>query len=102
MEKILEKIQEEMRRQDKKWGEQNHPPIKWIAILVEEVGEASKESVDHHFEYQVKSLEEKELSLVAKNLQTQRLLNYRRELVQVAAVAIQMIRSLERNELKNT
>jgi hypothetical protein len=29
-------------RQDKKWGEQNHDDWKWLAILVEEVGEAAQ------------------------------------------------------------
>jgi NTP pyrophosphatase (non-canonical NTP hydrolase) len=46
---ILAEIREERRRQDAKWGEQNHSPIEWCAILTEEVGEVSKEALELHF-----------------------------------------------------
>ena len=46
---ILAEIREERRRQDVKWGEQNHSPIEWCAILTEEVGEVSKEALELHF-----------------------------------------------------
>lgn len=32
---------DERTKQDEKWGEQNHPPLYWNAILVEEIGELS-------------------------------------------------------------
>lgn len=32
-------IQTERDLQDQKWGQQNHHPLKWLAILGEEVGE---------------------------------------------------------------
>jgi len=32
----------ERRRQDEKWGEQNHDDLRWLAILTEEVGELAK------------------------------------------------------------
>ena len=35
-------VRDERIRQDKKWGEQNHRDSTWLAILVEEVGEAAK------------------------------------------------------------
>lgn len=35
-------IQAERKRQDEKWGEQNHNDEKWLAILVEEVGELAQ------------------------------------------------------------
>ncbi|MYF97761.1 hypothetical protein F4212_01295 [Candidatus Poribacteria bacterium] len=35
-------IQQEREYQDRKWGKQNHPDEKWLAIFVEEVGEMSK------------------------------------------------------------
>ncbi len=35
-------IQAERQRQDHKWGEQNHSDMKWLAILMEEVGELAK------------------------------------------------------------
>ncbi len=49
MENIINEIRAERRAQDRKWGQQDHTPIEWIAILTEEVGEASKEAVDFHF-----------------------------------------------------
>ena len=35
----LDLIDEERDHQDIKWGEQNHPPEKWVGILGEEFGE---------------------------------------------------------------
>ena len=37
--KALVLIHDERNRQDAKWGEQNHPPEKWVGILGEEFGE---------------------------------------------------------------
>jgi len=71
---VLEKIGDERRRQDEKWGEQNHHPLYWMAILQEEVGEAAK-------------------ALVEKKLD-----EYRTELIQCAAVAMAAIESLDRGE----
>lgn len=70
-----------------KWGVQNHSPIEWMSILVEEVGEASKEAHEYHF------------AGVHYELDSQRLHRLRAELVQVAAVAVAMIESLDRNKL---
>ncbi len=36
-------------RQDRKWGQQNHLSIEWMAILTEEVGELAQAIVDRHF-----------------------------------------------------
>lgn len=66
-EKIFEKIQQECIRQDMKWGDQSHDDGKWLQILIEELGEASKNSL--------------ELDPI----------NARRELVQCAAVLVQWI-----------
>lgn len=95
MKRILEEIKSERARQNEKWGEQNHKPIEWIAILSEEVGEASKESVDHHF----KNLDCYKRT-PSEAYQILRLKEYRKELIQTAAVAVQMVESLDRNELK--
>lgn len=35
-------IREERIRQDKKWGVQNHADLRWLPILMEEVGELAK------------------------------------------------------------
>lgn len=37
----VERVLAERERQDVLWGEQNHDPITWTAILTEEVGEAT-------------------------------------------------------------
>lgn len=40
---ILGEISAERSRQDRKWGPQHHSPEVWMAILMEEVGEAADE-----------------------------------------------------------
>ena len=58
---------DELNRQWDKFGEQNHSKEKWLAILMEEVGEAAKEALDGNDE------------------------DFAIEVVQVAAVAINML-----------
>ena len=96
MEKILNEIKAERKKQNEKWGEQNHKGIEWIAILSEEVGEASREILDHYFKNPVKNSEGEYVS-PANGDQALRLSRYREELIQVAAVAVQMIECLDRN-----
>jgi hypothetical protein len=79
-------VTDERGRQLQKWGVQDHSPIEWLAILGEEVGEASKEVLEHHFTGHYAP-------------DPERLNRLRAELVQVAAVAVAMIESLDRNEL---
>lgn len=94
MENILNEIKAERERQNVKWGEQNHSPIEWIGILTEEVGEASKEAVDYHFaKVNHKGSDEKLIELE----EGLTISNYRKELIQVAAVAVQMIECIDRN-----
>ena len=94
--KIFAEIEQERLRQDEKWGEQNHPMVEddfdferaaetlrrirlkndsgkktWLSILQEELAEA----------------------VLAPSLQKQR-----KEMVQVAAVAVQIIEYLDRRE----
>ena len=78
-EDIYKELVEERIKQHLQWGEQNHGPLFWNAILQEEVGEVARAVVDNHNEG---------LSLEV----------YRNELVQVAAVAISAIESYDRNE----
>lgn len=42
-------VLQERRRQDLKWGEQNHAMEWWLAILMEEVGEFSEAVLETHF-----------------------------------------------------
>jgi len=72
-EDIINKIIQERKMQDDKWGEQNHDVYKWLAILGEEVGEANKAA-----------LEDSKNDLI-------------NELIQIGAVTVAMIESLKRN-----
>jgi NTP pyrophosphatase (non-canonical NTP hydrolase) len=78
-EKILQEIQNERDRQDKKWGEQNHHPIIWLMILGEEVGEANQAMLEHRF----------------GNRNPEK---YREEMIQVAAVAVAALESFDRGQ----
>jgi len=61
-----------------KWGAQHHQPAVWLAILTEEVGEVAKEIAD----------------ATAGGIKFNHE-HYRNELVQVAAVAVAAIESLD-------
>lgn len=76
---VFHEVLKERHRQDEKWGEQNHEPTDWCTILGEEVGEVNKAVFEAKF--QNKPWEE-----------------YRTELIQVAAVAISMVQSFDRNK----
>jgi len=69
------RVAQERVAQEKKWGTQNHSPIYWLGILGEEYGEVCKQVIEGDYR------------------------KARKELIQVAAVAIAMIESLERNQL---
>jgi hypothetical protein len=85
--KVFNEIVEEQRRQNEKWGEQNHSPLEWIAILTEEVGEVAKEA--HEFHFGVRGT----IEMIEEKIQM-----YRKEMVQVAAVAVQAIECLDRQK----
>ena len=89
---VLAEIIDERIRQNNKWGEQNHSLPEWIAILTEEVGEAAKEAVKYHHKETVEGARPTE------GIQKERLENFRKEMVQVAAVAVQIIEFLDRNK----
>ena len=73
--RVFAAIAEERERQDKKWGVQSHGDQRWLAILVEELGEAAAEVITHP------GYSERRLKW---------------ELTQVAAVAIAWIESISR------
>lgn len=79
--KVFDEVFDERIRQHKKWGEQNHKPPEWLMILGEEVGETNKAALETFFSYREADRDYSE---------------YRKELVQVAAVAVAMIESLDR------
>lgn len=73
--RLMSEISHELERQHLKWGVQDHEPLYWLGILVEEVGEVAQAMIEN-----------RPLSVVEK------------ELIQVAAVAISAIASLRRNK----
>jgi NTP pyrophosphatase (non-canonical NTP hydrolase) len=72
-------------KQDVKWGQQDHNNERWLAILVEEVGEAATAIVEASPASEGKYTE----IACMENLEV--------ELIQVAAVCIQWIECLRRN-----
>lgn len=83
---VYQEITEERKRQDSLWCEQNHSPLMWNAILAEEVGEASREVCES-----VWCKTDADEAIHLQNLRT--------EMIQVAAVAVAFVESLDRNEL---
>ena len=82
MSDVYAEIQAERNRQGGKWGEQNHHPLEWLAILGEEVGEVNEAALEAHF--------------VGYD-RTGNWSDYRKELIQVAAVAVAMVQCYDRN-----
>lgn len=87
---ILAQVYQERHKQDAKWGPQNHSPADWCMILGEEVGEVNRAALEYRFGAAWG---------YTKNPHDT-LMEYRKELIQVAAVAVAMIHSLDRNESK--
>ncbi len=71
---VLANVVIERKRQDQLWGEQNHHPYKWLAILGEEVGEANKAVLEGS------------------------MIKYRNELIHAAAVAVAAVEALDRGK----
>ncbi len=103
LDKVIQQVIAERLKQDKKWGVQDHAPIDWIRILTEDVDEASRDATDHHFENQVKWTCNGLTSYQPcdRVIQNARLEAYRKKMIQVAAVAIQAIESIDRNYFAN-
>lgn len=72
-------VLKERKRQDEKWGEQNHDPFLYLTILGEEYGEACQAAL--HAKFNGESIG-----------------SYREELVQTCAVALAMIQCLDRQK----
>ena len=96
MTEIFRRIEMERKAQDKKWGKQNHSPIEWSVILTEECGEVAKEALEHRFGIDPRAAS----GLTEVAAERRALFRYEEELIQVAAVAVAMIESLWRNELR--
>jgi len=73
---VCNEIFVERLKQNDEWGERNHTPLKWLAILGEEFGEACKGELELDDE------------------------GFRKELIQVAAVAVAAIESGDRRQMQ--
>ena len=77
------RVDAERQRQDRKWGEQNHNDHRWLAILVEEVGELAQAINDDDAGGPHAGTAEAEL-------------------IQVAAVAVQWLECYERRRWRRS
>lgn len=84
-ERIIQAVRDERKRQDEKWGEQNHFPPIWIGILGEEYGELCQAINETYFDNPNKT------HLGGYE-------NMRKEAIHVAAVAVGFLECLERNK----
>ena len=82
LERIFSDLCRELKRQRQLWGEQNHAPEWWLVVLGEEVGEANKAALEAHFQ---------------THYPKAKWADYRKELIEVAAVALSAVESLDRN-----
>ena len=87
---VLTEVLVERARQKGKWGEQDHRPEIWLTILGEEVGEANRAALEAWAVLSAGDTRGKWLVWMRR---------LREELVQVAAVAVAAVESLDRNEL---
>lgn len=81
---VFEDILNERERQDEKWGEQNHHPMYWLGILMEEVGELAEATNETFLDN-------------ATEIEKGGYKNMRAEAIQVAAVALEIVECLDRN-----
>lgn len=83
---VLDSVMLERKSQDRQWGEQNHLPIEWIAIIGEEFGEAAQQAVKANYTYGARETYHRAL--------------LREELLQLAAVTVAAIESHDREDEK--
>ncbi len=86
--KAISDVINERKRQDIKWGEQNHDPFLYATILMEEVGEFCQDALKLRFDSRMDSLE-------AATAQVTRM---RTEAIQVAAVAVAIVECIDRDK----
>jgi len=76
--KVLSDIILERKRQDEKWGIQNHDHFTWLSILGEEYGESQKAALENRFGNKSGD-------------------DYRKELIETAAVALAAVECYDRH-----
>jgi NTP pyrophosphatase (non-canonical NTP hydrolase) len=88
MKMIINEILSERERQTAKFGVQNHTPAEWLMILGEEVGEVNRAALEYHFQDQFPE--------IFTRPKAQLIREYRKELIQVAAVCVAMIENIDK------
>jgi len=78
----LQEVMAERARQDVIWGEQNHDPFTWLAVLVEENGEAAEAALNMRF----------------GGMTAAREAAYRKEVTHATAVGLAMLECLDRGK----
>jgi len=84
-------ILDERARQDRRWGQQDHDPVYWAGILMEELGEVAREAIE------IVPFAERE-----QRTRDESLARLRKETVQLAAVAVALIEWIDRQPVTNT
>ena len=87
-ETALGSVLAERERQDTKWGEQNHDPFTYLAVLTEEVGEFAQAALRFRFR------DPREVTAGGAGLSDQ----LRTEAVHTAAVALAIVECLDRGK----
>lgn len=88
---FLKMIMQERERQQKKFGEQNHIPPVWASIVTEEIGEAAREANDYYLAViNGESTPDTDAEVLAK---------LSKELIETAAVSLNALTSIYRNEV---
>jgi len=100
---LLGAVAGERIKQDLKWGEQNHDPLEWYAILGEEFGEVGKELCENaayarKLMHQLTGDEVEDDRIVDAIDNSPHLPRLRTELIHLLAVGVAMLESLERNQ----
>ena len=97
---VLVEVVAEMRAQFDKWGEQNHSDYYWFGILGEEVGEASRALIENALTNHVgtPTYDANGVSQVCMIVERPDNPALRRELIQVAAVALSWIECIDRRQ----
>lgn len=91
---VLDEVARERTSQDQQWGEQNHHPFAWLAILAEEVGEANTAAME--------ACVWRPGDFPGTGKHTMHPLNhFREELIQVAAVAVSIVECIDRDKWHN-
>jgi len=89
-EQIKNDINDERHRQNETWGYNDHHIFKWLAIITEELGEASAEALSIDF------LERNNKDNFDENRLRVLRLRLRKELIQVAASTVATLEHLDR------